>query len=320
MPLVVNPSTGGVLGLRLSLCPDKVLEDIRLGDGGKEGKWFSIFSAIVLSYKNFKIYQFHVKHPDCPARVLAKLVTHGAEELGGYEISDITKAATELLGECRLLVTCAYHVFKGNSVRYEFGFRWYHQTNYTKEFADNFLAVLEVSPVLLTGSRFSEVISKDVAVESEDVFEVTPVIEEARSPLEVDSPLGLEEMPVGLSMGAQEEQEFEDYGISSLQGFLSAAEQVSVIEAKIDENSRSDVVMETELDVALGVLWHGLFREPTSSRELAAMRKLYSEKSLIWLAMSYGWEGEIPLPMPRFMPSSSSTVLATAGLASVSSW
>jgi hypothetical protein len=148
-------------GPRLSLSSDPRLERIRKSDQGNDGKWFAIFSFIGLAYRVFKVYRFGVKHPTCPTRVIRRLITHGFEFQGNFEFRDETRAIKEVLDEVKLFVICAWMMLRGNSVRYEVGFRWYHQTHFDEEFVSETLSAIETTPVLLFGSKpFSDFVMR----------------------------------------------------------------------------------------------------------------------------------------------------------------
>jgi len=156
MGLAVHPSTGSCIGLSATITVSPHLERIRRGNQGKESKWFGVFSAIGLAYRSYKAFRFSSKYPECPHRVLNRVVTHGQEEFGGFELCETTEAAPQLLGEVKLLVSCAWNTLKGNSVRYEFGYRWFHQTLYDSRFRSSYLEILEIAPVQFIGSTFLE--------------------------------------------------------------------------------------------------------------------------------------------------------------------
>jgi hypothetical protein len=168
MVLSTSPGTGEVLGLRLSLSTHPGLEKIRLSKDGNQSKWFSVFSSVMMSYKVFKIYRFSKQYEDCPTRVLSKLAVSSMEDYGSFEFVGKTKPHLQLFDEARLLACCAWSVVRGNSVRYEFGFRWFHQTNFDFKFRSSFLEVLEVSPVTAFGSDFHSLPVEDSSESFDD--------------------------------------------------------------------------------------------------------------------------------------------------------
>lgn len=155
MVLATHPSTGMVIGLSLSLSSHPGLESIRVRKDGEQSRLFSAFSCLLLAYKVFKISRFSKKYEECPTRVLSRAAVHGMEELGSFEFSGTTKPFIQLFNEAKLLACCSWSIFRGNSVRYEIGFRWYHQTNYDQSFKDNFCEIVETTPVLAFGSNIS---------------------------------------------------------------------------------------------------------------------------------------------------------------------
>lgn len=156
MVLATNPSTGSLIGLSRSVSRLPVLEAIRKSNSGNDSKWLAAVSAFGIAYRAFNAYRFHKKYPECPARVLARLVSHGMEDYGRFLIEDTTKTAFTLLSEVRLLLTCGCYTLLGNSVRYEFGYRWFHQTSFSDDFKSNYLDLLSVSPVLSAGSTLQQ--------------------------------------------------------------------------------------------------------------------------------------------------------------------
>jgi len=154
--LAKNPSTGAFIGLSKIAHHSASLENVRTSSNSECSKWFAIATGVGLAYRQLKVYQFAAKYSDCPSHVLEALVVRGMEEYGTYKLGVITDAATALFEEARLFVTCSFRCFMGNSVRYEFGYRWFYQTRYSLSFKESYLDLIGVSPVLLVGSSFQE--------------------------------------------------------------------------------------------------------------------------------------------------------------------
>jgi len=321
MPLQRHASTGLVLGLGLSLGHRGNLERIRLGKEGNESKWFSIFASLAMAYKSYKIHQFSVKYPECPQRVLARLVTHGQEELGEFCFVDGPNSALQLLDECRLLVTCAYHVFRGNSVRYEFGLRWYYQTAYSAVFRDNFVSVLGITPVTSVGvNGFSKLLLEDEDAGVEDTKEFSLGLDTAGSCSKSDE--SEDDGPIGSTMDPIYLQEFEENGSFHLESFLDETAEHEYAGTGLSAKPHGkDAVMECWLESTICTVLHGLVRDGSASKRVLHLRDTFSVGNLLQLAGAYGWGGPArsnPCCVER--QSSSSSVLATAGASSVSNW
>jgi len=181
MGLFVHPSTGALIGLSSTITVSEHLEKIRRSNQGNESRWFACFSAFGLAYRNYKTHLFAAKYPDCPHRVLNRVVVHQQEEFGGFELCETTSAAPQLLGEVKLLVSCAWNSVFTNSVRYEFGYRWYHQTLYNQQYRATYMELLGITPVLHIGSSFAEECLKANPEGKPNSFDLNPGTPEDRS-------------------------------------------------------------------------------------------------------------------------------------------
>lgn len=188
MGLCVHPSTGALIGLSTTITVSEHLERIRRSNQGNESRWFACFSAFGLAYRNYKTHLFAAKYPECPHRVLNRVVVHQQEEFGGFELCETTSAAPQLLGEVKLLVSCAWNSVFSNSVRYEFGYRWYHQTLYNQQFRASYMELLGITPVLHIGSSFAEECLKANPEGKSNKFDLDPgPIEDRSLPVPVAS-------------------------------------------------------------------------------------------------------------------------------------
>jgi hypothetical protein len=180
--LAKNPSTGSFLGLSRELHHGDAIDKIRKIDTEPTSKWFAVATGIGLAYRLVKVYQFSSKYPECPGRVISGMVMRGMEDYGSYNLGVATKAATAILEEARLLVTCSFFCFIGNSVRHEFGYRWFHQTRYDMEFKTSYLDLLGISPVLSVGSNFHKICeeksTESPAVDDISTFDTDDVLQE----------------------------------------------------------------------------------------------------------------------------------------------
>jgi hypothetical protein len=77
------------------------------------------------------------------------------EEFGSFEMNGSVSSSAECFrSELNLLLTCAFWSIFGNSVHYEFGYRWFNQTQYSDKFKREYLEFLDVQPFPVSAQEF----------------------------------------------------------------------------------------------------------------------------------------------------------------------
>jgi len=173
-------SEGGVpIGLsRVISCSDE-LELIRKKP--PEGsRWIPALAAFGLSFRHFRALRSALKCKNLSTEDLEKQVIRGMECFGGFKVDKSLTAVLGFFHEMKLLFSCGYWILSGNSVRYEFGYRWFYQTQYDEDFKREMLEFLDVSVVPSNPQEFaSEALlatasDADFDYGSSDMSEPTP--------------------------------------------------------------------------------------------------------------------------------------------------
>jgi len=124
--------------------------------------WIAVLSAIGIAFRHYRMYRYCFSHPENTDRAaLSKRVNRGMEEFGEFIVSSLYQPAVGFYLEARLLLVCATYVCLGNSIEYEFGYRWYHQTQYDMTFKKEYLEFLGVSFIPATVQQFHDDCSKN---------------------------------------------------------------------------------------------------------------------------------------------------------------
>jgi hypothetical protein len=136
---------GEPIGLRPILSTDPRLESVR--KKSSVGRWIAAASAFGLAYRHFRAYRLAISCENTDRTELMRKVNKNMESFGLFEGDSLLDTPFCFLHEMKLLATCGYNTLFHNSIEYEFGYRWFHQTQYNSDFKQEYLSFLDVEPV-----------------------------------------------------------------------------------------------------------------------------------------------------------------------------